>query len=210
MKTTEMREPWISVEGVLYDFDQGIITQTQARDMIKKYVTSDYERHHSHSHCPEKDSPCGIQGSHRCCLCEEPVKEELCAKCRAPFLSHHHVHTTRTGKYHTACYQKTYKEPQEVNRLETEPVNNEGSQEVEWEKELEYHLGYNLMPSKTISEVAKPFISTLLADKAKVLREEIGGRIFVNPNEAGQFSLHTDGYNQALEDVLETITRILR
>ena len=26
-----------------------------------------------HSHCPEINSPCGIKGKHRCCLCNEPV-----------------------------------------------------------------------------------------------------------------------------------------
>jgi hypothetical protein len=27
---------------------------------------------HDHTHCPPINSPCGIKGSHRCCLCLEP------------------------------------------------------------------------------------------------------------------------------------------
>ena len=27
-----------------------------------------------HRHCPATDSPCGIEGEHRCCLCEKPVE----------------------------------------------------------------------------------------------------------------------------------------
>lgn len=28
----------------------------------------------SHSHCPTKNSPCGNEGEHRCCLCLKPIK----------------------------------------------------------------------------------------------------------------------------------------
>ena len=32
----------------------------------------------SHSHCWEsKNPPCGLKGKHRCCLCGEPVPEEI-------------------------------------------------------------------------------------------------------------------------------------
>lgn len=30
-----------------------------------------------HTHCPEKDSPCGIEGKHRCCICLIPDPEQL-------------------------------------------------------------------------------------------------------------------------------------
>ncbi len=33
---------------------------------------------------------------------------------------------------------------------------------------------------------------------------------FVNPSEAGQFALHTDGYNQALEEVGETLIDLIQ
>lgn len=34
--------------------------------------------HKDHIHCPEKDSPCGMEGSHRCCLCgKEPYKWDI-------------------------------------------------------------------------------------------------------------------------------------
>jgi hypothetical protein len=36
----------------------------------------------------------------------------------------------------------------------------------------------------------------------KQLGTEIHGMGFKDPNEAGQFSLHADGYNQAIEDIL--------
>ncbi len=29
-----------------------------------------------HNHCPEVDSPCGLKGKHRCCLCQEPVESQ--------------------------------------------------------------------------------------------------------------------------------------
>lgn len=161
MKTTEMREPWISVEGVLYDFDQGIITQTQALHMIKKYVLSDYERHHSHSHCPEKDSPCGIQGSHRCCLCEEPI-------------------TTPHSNHFSQA-------------------NEMVSQEVGWETSFDVKFKSNTWYSSEI----KQFISTLLADKAKVLESELKNAAW---NERGK----EDGYLITLEEVLSIVTRILR
>ena len=32
--------------------------------------------------------------------------------------------------------------------------------------------------------------------------EKINGMGFKNSSEAGQFSMHTDGYNQAIEDII--------
>lgn len=34
--------------------------------------TSDYNKR-DHVHCPQTNSPCGLEGEHRCCLCEKPV-----------------------------------------------------------------------------------------------------------------------------------------
>lgn len=36
-----------------------------------------------HTHCPEKDSPCGMKGKHHCCLCgtEPQDKPKGCGKC---------------------------------------------------------------------------------------------------------------------------------
>jgi hypothetical protein len=36
--------------------------------------------------------------------------------------------------------------------------------------------------------------------------EKIEGEGFANPAEAGQFSLHADGYNQAIDDIISLIT----
>jgi len=29
-----------------------------------------------HTHCPSQNSPCGIEGAHRCCLCKKPFKDK--------------------------------------------------------------------------------------------------------------------------------------
>ena len=34
-------------------------------------LEDDYETNYSHSHCPIKNSPCGIEGKHRCCICKK-------------------------------------------------------------------------------------------------------------------------------------------
>lgn len=164
-------EPWISVEGVLYDFDQGIITQTQALHMIKKYATSD---------------------------CEEPIKP------------------TRGISHISVAPEERANSDESASKLIPSP-----SQEAGWEKKYAYKGEYSgrreggrvsgsLGAVFFLEEDVKKIRSTLLTDKAKVLLEEIEGMMFENPKEAEQFSLHADGYNQALEDVLETITRILR
>jgi len=45
--------------------------ETLMEDMTKDNKTlSDYYRH-DHKHCPDKNSPCGFEGPHRCCLCGE-------------------------------------------------------------------------------------------------------------------------------------------
>lgn len=38
-------------------------------------MTTPYNKR-DHTHCPPVDSPCGLKGEHRCCLCEEPVQEQ--------------------------------------------------------------------------------------------------------------------------------------
>lgn len=37
----------------------------------------------------------------------------------------------------------------------------------------------------------------------EALRSQVDGMGFVNPAEAGQFAMHSDGYNQAVEEVVE-------
>ena len=38
------------------------------------------------------------------------------------------------------------------------------------------------------------------------LRKEIEGMSFVDSRQAGQFAMHADGYNQAIEEVLDLLT----
>lgn len=37
------------------------------------------------------------------------------------------------------------------------------------------------------------------------LKTKLGGMQFVQPSQAGQFALHTDGYNQGIEEAIEVI-----
>ena len=48
-------------------------------------------------------------------------------------------------------------------------------------------------------------IDSILQSQKDELVEKIEGMGFVDRNEAGQFALHTDGYNQAIEDIISLI-----
>lgn len=55
-------------------------------------------------------------------------------------------------------------------------------------------------------------LQTLLTDKVKVLRKEIGRMKKEAPSKAddSMWPEYVDGYNQALRDVLETITKLMK
>lgn len=158
-----------------------------------------------HRHCSEKDSPCGIQGSHRCCLCEEPFDAMGFSVITDPSM--------KPGEW----------------RVEKGQIySNPPSQEEEWKIELGKLLDeLNIPVQKAVPLLT--FFEKVLADKAKVLREEIEGMKkfyedeetvrrkwheqtghFLPPNEAREFAWTNTGFNQALSDVLETITRIMK
>lgn len=52
--------------------------------------------------------------------------------------------------------------------------------------------------------VIKTIHTAVLAREAE-LREKISGMAFVDAAQAGQFAMHTDVYNQAIEEVLELL-----
>lgn len=65
----------------------------------------------------------------------------------------------------------------------------------------------NILPNdRTLIDTLVYFIESFLQDALREYKEEIRGKVdgmgFKDPNEAGQFSLHADGYNQAIEDIL--------
>lgn len=73
-----------------------------------------------------------------------------------------------------------------------------------------YHLLFPEMIGKEPTmedfiKLNKLFISQLLQQRDKELVEKINGMGFKDRNEAGQFALHTDGYNNAIEDVLSLL-----
>lgn len=44
----------------------------------RRTMNKNYEKYHSHSHCFESENPpCGMKGLHRCCLCQEPVPDDI-------------------------------------------------------------------------------------------------------------------------------------
>lgn len=142
-----------------------------------------------HTHCPEKDSPCGIQGSHRCCLCEEPVKAN-------------YVQTGEIIECGHCKPDKGYSLPEKWG-VGCECKCHTSSQEVGWEKR------FDLVWQYASPEKVKEFISILLADKAKVLREELE-KMLPDTNTYVEDWEVANAKSETLSDVLKTITRILR
>lgn len=50
------------------DDDFEVWDQEELEDWIKEWTGKNRA---DHTHCPAKDSPCGIEGEHRCCLCKK-------------------------------------------------------------------------------------------------------------------------------------------
>lgn len=51
------------------------------------------------------------------------------------------------------------------------------------------------------------FISNLLTAQLQNVVEELEGEKFVNPAEAGQFAMHSDGFNQGIEEAQQLLLR---
>lgn len=61
-----MRSTGPEKERIMLEVARGAVErQREAVDYYK----------HDHEHCPPQNSPCGIEGSHRCCLCEKAPPE---------------------------------------------------------------------------------------------------------------------------------------
>lgn len=56
----------------------------------------------------------------------------------------------------------------------------------------------------------KSFLSQSLVKVLEATREEIDGQGFASINQAGQFAQHADGYNQAIEEVKDLITKTIK
>ncbi len=52
----------------------------------------------------------------------------------------------------------------------------------------------------------RSFIQKELSDQAKEIMEKADGMMFIDSNQAGQFALHSDGYNQAIEEIKDLLT----
>ena len=48
-------------------------------------------------------------------------------------------------------------------------------------------------------------INLALQEQQEDIIKKIDGMGFIDRNEAGQFAMHTDGYNQAIEDIISLI-----
>lgn len=56
----------------------------------------------------------------------------------------------------------------------------------------------------------KDAIKESLLSLLKSLREEINGMGFADSAQAGQFAMHTDGYNQGIEEVMDRIDQFIK
>lgn len=54
---------------------QELIAEKQGGDTSDPYLEPYYVT--DHSHCPQTNSPCGLEGKHRCCLCGQTKKTPI-------------------------------------------------------------------------------------------------------------------------------------
>lgn len=80
-----------------------------------------------------------------------------------------------------------------------------------WEEEFR-SIGEGSVRFMATRQEVKQFISNLLTKKdqehkaeLEMIRGELDGNMFVDSNEAGQFRLHSEGYNQGMEDAMSII-----
>lgn len=89
---------------------------------------------------------------------------------------------------------------------------------LDWEKEIDelniHETGGCSVAVGNICDCAdgkeiKDFIRVLIDKVALQTKEEMKGVIegmaFKDPNQAGQFAMHADGYNEAIEEVIEAL-----
>lgn len=56
--------------------------------------------------------------------------------------------------------------------------------------------------------IPKTFIASLLTHQQERIIAALEGMQFADTSQAGQFSLHADGYNQALEEAIEVVKNL--
>lgn len=61
--------------------------------------------------------------------------------------------------------------------------------------------------SGKLEECLLEFLETARNEERENWLQKIDGMMFVDPSQAGQFSMHTDGYNQAIEEVKELLIK---
>ena len=64
---------------------------------------------------------------------------------------------------------------------------------------------YERIKSQLVSFIEKE-IDLAVKRREGEMRKEIEGMSFVDSRQAGQFAMHADGYNQAIEEVLDLLT----
>lgn len=58
---------------------------------------------------------------------------------------------------------------------------------------------------ESIQDFIEQEIKLAVEKEREEIRNEVRGMEFVDPSEAGQFRMHADGYNQAVEEIAELI-----
>lgn len=61
---------------------------------------------------------------------------------------------------------------------------------------------------KEFQDTIKKLLATQKAELLNTLEKEIDGMAFKDPAQAGQFAMHSSGYNQGIEEVLEVIKKL--
>lgn len=62
------------------------------------------------------------------------------------------------------------------------------------------------MPKSEVRRRLSDFIERAKAERDEEIRQWANAEGFANPSEAGQFAMHADGYNQALEDLINFLS----
>lgn len=87
------------------------------------------------------------------------------------------------------------------------------SNNLEKIREEFYHFSEGVMRDKAHPTIQNAVVADWFLSKFSSLTEEriktINGMGFKDPNEAGQFAMHSSGYNQAIEEVIEVLQKDL-
>lgn len=84
---------------------------------------------------------------------------------------------------------------------------------ADYQSEEVVYFGYRHSDSQNISHTVtdwghiKAFIRDLIAQQRQAILEFIEKNKFTDPSQAGQFALHADGYNEALDDLTAYLTK---